>query len=75
MGLLSCYIRRPKMHYNPRVTFLLLLVQAGQDVWRREKRGGRLVGHQEAGEGEFFTLLRVRTTWASLLRKAAEDSY
>ena len=44
------------------------------DLWR-EKRGGRLVGHQEAGEGELFTLLRVRTTWASLLRKAAEDSY
>lgn len=62
------------MHYNPRVTFLLLLVQAGQDVWRREKMGGRLLGHQEAGKGEFFTLQRVRTTWASLLCKAAEDS-
>lgn len=63
------------MPYNPRVIFLLLQVQTGWDVWRREKRGGRLLGYQEAGEGEVFTLWRVGTTWVSLLCKAAEDSY
>lgn len=61
------------MHYNSRVAFLLLLVQAGQDVWRRKMRGGRLLGHPETGEWEIFTFWRVRTGWEPLLCLAAED--
>lgn len=46
---------RLKKHYNPRVTFLILLVQVGLDVWRREKRGERLLGHMR--KREFLYLL------------------
>lgn len=46
---------RPKRHYNPGVTFLILLVQVGLDVWRRERRGGRILGHMR--NREFLYLL------------------
>ena len=61
-------------HYNPRVTFLVLLVQLGLDVWRREKRGERLLGHTRSRGRELAHPSEGGNNLAHLLCLAAEDS-